>query len=320
MARLGPLWEDLVPGLFVDHRPVFCTFVVKHPGVESQMGLHEDQSWVDETRFRSGTMWVPLTDVGPSTRNGALGVVPGSHRLALSPCGAGSPYLTAPYERGLADLVVVPEMAAGSGLFYDSRTLHGSSANESDEPRVALACGIVPSAADLRYVRATGRRGRTVFAVDEQFYLDHSPRQLVDAMPTGYEQVEQYVDELGLDPAQVGELLGLGRPVPADPVVPWAVHPSDEPLPPLRTSAGGRAVTADLDPGAPAGPLGLPGWTVTVATGAAGRVADGVRDALSGDLRLTGQDVVAVVAPYSQCELLPGAGATPVRLEVVDAA
>lgn len=318
--RLGPLWQEVVPGLFVDHRPVFCTFVVKHPGVESQMGLHEDQSWVDETRFRSGTMWVPLTDVGPTTRNGALGVVPGSHRLALSPCGAGSPYLTAPYERGLADLVVVPEMTAGSGLFYDSRTLHGSSANETGAPRVALACGIVPSPAGLRYVRATGRRGRTVFAVDDRFYLDHSPRQLVDAMPPGYEQVDAYTDELGLAPAQVGELLGLGQPVPADPVVPWAVHPSAEPLPVLPTAAGGRAVTVDLDPGDPAGPLAPPGWTVTVAAGQVGMASADVRTALAADLRLVEQDLLAVVAPWSRCTLAPGEGAGTLRLEVVDSA
>ena len=316
--HLGPLWERVVPHLFRDHRAVFCTFVVKHPGVESQMGLHEDQSWVDETRFRSGTMWVPLTDVGPTTRNGALGVVPGSQRLGVAPCGAGTPFLTAPFERSLGARVVVPTMSAGTGLFYDSRTLHGSGPNESDEPRVALACGIVPKGADLRYVRAQGRRRRTVFAVDDRFYLDHSPRQLVAAMPDGYEVVDTYTEDVDLTPEVVGELLGTDGPVAADPVVPWSVHPSPDPAHLLGVGTGGRCVDHDLEVGPPDGPLVLPGWTVQVDAGHVGRAAAGLRDQLAAELGVDAGATAVVVGPWSRCTFLPSDGAVPLRLEVVD--
>lgn len=316
--HLAPMWARIVPGLFVDHRSVFCTFVVKYPGAESQMGLHEDQSWVDETRFRSGTMWVPLTDVGPATRNGALGVVPGSQRLGIAPCGAGTPFLTAPYERALADHVVVPGLSAGDGLFYDSRTLHGSEANQSAVPRVALACGIVPATAELRYVRAEGRRRRTLYAVDDRFYLEHSPRQLVASMPSGYPVVEEYVEDLPLTPDMVGDLLGTAGPVQAVPVVPWAVHPSDEPMPLLELGRGGRSVADDLDVGRPAALLELPGWTVQVDAGQVGAAAGDVRDQLSVELGLDPGTTVAVVSPWTRCTFVPSSSAPPLRLEVVD--
>lgn len=316
--HLRPLWDRVVPGLFVDHRAVFCTFVVKHPGVESQMGLHEDQSWVDEIRFRSGTMWVPLTDVGPATRNGALGVVPGSQRLGITPCGAGTPFLTAPFERSLGGMVVVPSMSAGTGLFYDSRTLHGSGANETDVPRVALACGIVPNGAELRYVRALGRRRRTCFTVDDRFYVDHSPRQLVAAMPDGYEVVDEYAEDVGLTPALVGELLGTGAPVTADPVVPWSVHPAPEPLPLLPVGSGGRCVGHDLDAAPPFEPCSLTGWSVQVDAGSCGRAPVGLRDELAAELGADAAATAVVVGPWSRCTLVPADDAPPLRLEVVD--
>ena len=275
-ARLAPVWEDVVPGLFVDHSAVFCTFVVKHPGIESQMLLHEDQTWVDETRFRSGTMWVPLVDVGPDLDNGGLGVVPGSHRLGVGHSGAGTPNLTAPFATALRERLVRPPMRAGDGLFYDSRALHESPPNLSDAPRVALACGIVPNAADLRYVRATGRRGRRLYAVDANFYVEHSPRSLVVAMPEGYRVLAEFAEDVDLPADLVADVVGVDHPVAAEPVVPWEIHPSEVPPPVLPTRTTDRTVSADVDPGPPEvdpvpGP-GVDGWEFVVDAGTAGPV------------------------------------------------
>src|SRR5690606_33637734 len=58
---------------------VFCvpSLAFKWPGATSIIGPHQDMSFVDESRFRSYAIWIPL--VGTSLENGALQVLPGSH-------------------------------------------------------------------------------------------------------------------------------------------------------------------------------------------------------------------------------------------------
>jgi hypothetical protein len=97
VARLlAPVWERHLDDLFVDHRVVFATFVVKYPDTGSAMFLHEDRTYVDERHHRSATLWIPLVDTGPAEANGNLQVVPGSQRLAVAPAGSNTPELFRP--------------------------------------------------------------------------------------------------------------------------------------------------------------------------------------------------------------------------------
>ena len=57
--------------------------VKKASNATSELPIHQDWSFVDETRFESLGIWCPLTDVGK--RNGCLRVVRGSHRLNTKP-------------------------------------------------------------------------------------------------------------------------------------------------------------------------------------------------------------------------------------------
>ena len=74
--------------------------LVKWPGQDGAMGTHQDWTFVDERRFRSVTVWCPLVDV--EQRNGALELLPGSHRiLTHARC---SPSLPETYQDPLAGL------------------------------------------------------------------------------------------------------------------------------------------------------------------------------------------------------------------------
>ena len=169
------LWSRVLPRLFVDHRPAMATFVVKHPGHESAMFLHDDRSYVDERLGRSHTLWIPLDEVGPDLDNGGLEVIPGSHRLAQEMGGTGTPDLFRPYERFLRTQLVRPAVRPGQVVVYDSRTLHASGPNLSDRPRAALVCAVAPSHLDLVHVVATSDTSRAVHRVDRDFFVDNHP-------------------------------------------------------------------------------------------------------------------------------------------------
>lgn len=212
-ALLDPVWERHLGRLFVDHRCVFSTFAVKYPG-PSSMFLHEDRSWVDERRFRSGTLWIPLVDASPERANGCLHVIPGSHRLGVTFSGTNTPDLFRPYERTLERRLEPVPVAAGDGLFYDTRALHSSPDNRSDEPREAIVCSVAPREAGLIHAVGVDARRRRLHRVDRGFFLHHAPQDLERRMPDEYPVIEELDEEIEhLDPALVAEVCGLDRPV-----------------------------------------------------------------------------------------------------------
>src|SRR5271156_848481 len=63
--------------LFVNYQPFGAAFLFKMPSKNSELGIHQDWTIVDENKFVALNCWIPLTDINEV--NGALHVVPGSH-------------------------------------------------------------------------------------------------------------------------------------------------------------------------------------------------------------------------------------------------
>ena len=62
-----------------DIKVVCGSFIVKSPGPDSGMCVHQDMSLVDESKYTGINIWVPLVDL--TIENGALFVLPKSHRI-----------------------------------------------------------------------------------------------------------------------------------------------------------------------------------------------------------------------------------------------
>jgi hypothetical protein len=210
---IEPVWARHFPELFVDHRPVLTSFITKHPGPTSNMFLHEDRTLVDERHFRSGTLWVPLVDVGPDLDNGGLQLIPKSHLLNEVMAGTDTPELFRPYTEYLEELLQTAAMPAGHALYYDTRTLHASPPNLSSAPREAIVCAVAPRAADLIHVVGTSRRHRRVHRVDEAFFLEVHPHTVrSEEIEERYPVLMEFDDDSRLGPDRVVELLGADRP------------------------------------------------------------------------------------------------------------
>lgn len=216
---LEPTYEQFIAPLFVDCQLALATFVVKYQGPDSVMFLHDDRTFVDERRWRSLSVWIPLVDTGPNLSNGALAIVPGSDRLAVGWSGSLTPEPFRQYEQYLSERLVPVEASAGTAVIYDSRTLHASESNHTTVPRIAMVIAVVPAEADLIHARGTARNECALYRVDRAFYLDHHIRDIELGMPEGYEVIETVEEHAVLDPATVQDAVGRTGELPQRQVI-----------------------------------------------------------------------------------------------------
>lgn len=137
---------------FKDYYVAVNAFAVKTPGNFGKVPVHQDVSDVDELKFSTISIWLPLQDM--SSENGTLQLVPYSHQIFI-PYRAGS---IAPYTQQVEDLIApyfVPLfLKAGQALFFDSRMFHYSPPNLSSQNRVISLSRICPAeAAIVKYYK-----------------------------------------------------------------------------------------------------------------------------------------------------------------------
>lgn len=181
-AVLAPALEPWLK----DHAIFVGNFVVKVPGPESEVGPHQDWTFVDESKYATMTVWCPLADT--DDRNGTLRVVPGSHRWVSNPRGTPIDSFPFPYEglrEQLRERDSIPIAArAGEAVIADNRVVHGSLPNLSDDVRVVAACGAAPAEADLLHLYFVEPGVADVYAAgDPEFFNDLTPGTRPDAEP-----------------------------------------------------------------------------------------------------------------------------------------
>lgn len=206
---LAPMWERHVDEVFLDHRPVVSTFVVKHPGPGSDMVLHNEPTFVDPELAVTYNVWIPLVDVQADPPNGALELVSGSHRLRFGLAGYNTPLLFRPYEQVLREHTVTLDVPAGSAVVYDSRVLHVSGPNLTPAVRPAIAAALAPRSVPLVHVVACGRRRRRLYGVDEGFFLDVHPSTAREVAESGHRVVREAQDDGRITPSDVAVALGI---------------------------------------------------------------------------------------------------------------
>ncbi len=114
--------------------------VCKKPGKSFATPWHIDAWYWRNTRPKV-SVWIPFEDTG--AENGALTVVPGSHRVAWSPKhtkGINGEFV---FETGETDIpaaarVVTCELRRGDAVIFSDRLLHGSTPSEGSRERFAI--------------------------------------------------------------------------------------------------------------------------------------------------------------------------------------
>ncbi len=187
---------------FEDTKLFLGNFNLKYPGNPSgTVQMHQDPSFVDERAFASLVIWVPLVDT--THQNGALQVIPGSHKILTQPrCGG----LSFPYEHLEAKLLEqfgkeLP-MKAGQAYVASPALFHFSPPNMGTSPRIAAAGLAGPSESTLRYhhyIEKEGRGHAEVFATQHEYYVSAPLFSRPD------EKVYPIVETIALDNAMPSE-------------------------------------------------------------------------------------------------------------------
>jgi ectoine hydroxylase-related dioxygenase (phytanoyl-CoA dioxygenase family) len=165
----------MVPALdcvLEDYRVVLCSFVVRAAGSAlHDMPLHQDWSFVDESRARSIGLWAPLVDVGPE--NGCLAVVKGSHIGRHPPRAIGGGFLYPEIASLVCERYLKPlPVKTGEAVIFDHRLFHSSTANSSAADRVAVGVVLLPKDVPLRVCTRTGDGRFVEQDVDDDYFID----------------------------------------------------------------------------------------------------------------------------------------------------
>ena len=135
----------------IDFKLLYSGFITKIPGKPNAMRLHQDPSFVDESRFDALNVWGSLVDV--DEKNGALWMIPQSNKFFHG--FRAQPAREFDFNDIASEItkkygVMVP-MKAGEVIIYCTSLFHYSLANTTDKARVACATVVVPQEATPIY-------------------------------------------------------------------------------------------------------------------------------------------------------------------------
>lgn len=180
--------------LFHDYRLCLSNFSIKHPQPPAPAGapaaggtgdvmIHQDITFVDESRYQSLALWCPLVDTDPG--NGCMFAAPGSHRWNTGPRGPGTPYPYRALDTAIQKQLQAIPMRTGSALVFCQKLFHASPPNRSGGTRVAVTGLVVPREAQLLccYPAPDAPAKLEVYAVEDTFYSHYIYRSRPDGVP-----------------------------------------------------------------------------------------------------------------------------------------
>lgn len=134
---------------FDNAMPLGATFMVKSKGEKGSLHPHQDWTIVDERKFCSYNIWLPLVDV--NEENGTLLILPQSHNWLNNIRGLNIPSSFDKVENEVWKYLMPLNVKAGEAVVYDHRLLHASGINKTETPRLTIVYGVIPGQAEMRY-------------------------------------------------------------------------------------------------------------------------------------------------------------------------
>jgi Phytanoyl-CoA dioxygenase (PhyH) len=146
----------------------FDRFVVKKPNTQG-LPIHLDQNPYLQSNFECTQGLVSIAN--NTSLSGSTVLVPKSHHnfeIARNFCNQTDNYNPVPidsnYYKSISDNVYNINLRDGDGLIWDSRTIHGSSDNLSDQTRIAALVSYQPQTNEAaRSKRVSAYRGREAY-------------------------------------------------------------------------------------------------------------------------------------------------------------
>ena len=152
-AKIKSVFSSSLEKFFTDFKPLVGCFHIKEVGPKSETGIHQDPTFVDETKYCSANIWVALHDI--DEQNGNLFFIKGSNHVVSSlRVTPRSPNYFDDFQDILPSLAVHVPLKKGEAVVFNNSTIHGATKNLSDKVRLASTLLICSAPADcLLYYR-----------------------------------------------------------------------------------------------------------------------------------------------------------------------
>lgn len=132
--EVSAITEAATRSLLTETQLRYASFIAKSPGPRGVVNVHQDMTLVDESAFSGINIWCPLE---PTTKdNGALHVIPGSHRWMETYRGSTIRGIYDSLRPQIQALTQPLYLAAGEAVIFDQSIIHYSPQNLTERTRV----------------------------------------------------------------------------------------------------------------------------------------------------------------------------------------
>ena len=167
--RFLPIFQNAINRYLQNYKLIRIGIFDKLPGGKI-VRVHQHPNLVDETKYRSVTIWVPLTDT--TVEMGTLHVVKGSHQFS-NHVRSYDDYFGA-FERisskVMARYSTAFSLRLGQAVIFDDRLIHWSPPNRSSRIRTAFQLISVPEEAELTIYYRANRQELSKYAISKESY------------------------------------------------------------------------------------------------------------------------------------------------------
>ena len=167
-SLMMPMIQEKANSLIADYKFLISCFAVKINQAASAWGLHQDDSFTDESQYESLSIWIALSDI--DEKNGAMRVLEGSQKVYVGPRAPTIQKLFSPDDAALQGQMKALPMKAGEAVIFNHRVLHDSGENTSGSPRLASVSVMIPAEAPVLFYYNKGGDVDTIQLVDD-YYL-----------------------------------------------------------------------------------------------------------------------------------------------------
>ncbi|MEZ5002408.1 MAG: phytanoyl-CoA dioxygenase family protein [Chitinophagales bacterium] len=170
--KLVNLFRPSFDTFFKDYQSFGASFLFKFPNNESEVGVHQDWSIVDEDKHVAINIWVPLDDIHAD--NGPLMLLPGSqyskHKVHRAPT---LDFFFRGNEKIIIDKLKPFYIKAGEAIVLNQSLIHYSPTNTSGKLRRSVTAGIKTKGAPMKFYYKPDRQSdlTEVFEMDEDFLI-----------------------------------------------------------------------------------------------------------------------------------------------------
>jgi ectoine hydroxylase-related dioxygenase (phytanoyl-CoA dioxygenase family) len=171
-VRLRKMLNPICESYLENFKALVYTVLAKAPVDHSKLEVHQDWSVVDERKFCSLSLWIPLID--STIENGTVHAIKGSHNTYTNIRGGSIPSI---FEESMVNQLMPQmepiEVKAGEALLFNQRLVHYSPKNNSGQTRVSLISSLVPEEADVLLYYQKDEHTTEVYKMDSDFFINY---------------------------------------------------------------------------------------------------------------------------------------------------